>query len=169
MTVAIELTRGFVALVDESDVGLVTPYSWRVHICGRLRYAKTTIAGKSVLMHRLLLGAPAGMPVDHKDGDGLNNRRTNIRLATWSGNAANCRKVSRPTTSQYKGVYWHKAAGKWATRIECRGTRTFLGLWESERAAAIAYNRTARRLFGEFARLNIFENADAPNALLALK
>src|SRR5688572_14268873 len=86
----IPLTRGYVALVDSGDVASVAPYRWHVDL--RIRggqpfgYAASIQGGRKVYMHRLILGAPRGMDVDHENRDGLDNRRCNIRVATRSQN-----------------------------------------------------------------------------------
>lgn len=95
------------------------------------------------------------MLVDHINGNGLDNRRSNLRLATAFQNLANM--AIRPHTSQYKGVSYYKhrtSYKKWVAEIRCNRKRVRLGAFESEIEAARAYNEAAKNLFGEFARLN---------------
>jgi hypothetical protein len=146
----IELTQGLAAEIDDADMPVVGRYKWCAHRIGARCYAATTIDGKTVHMHRLLVGVPEKF-VDHRDGDGLNNRRANLRVCTARENTLNSRK-RLGGTSRYRGVYAYR--GKWSARIVCHGRTYFLGLHPSEKAAALAYNRAARKLFGEFARLN---------------
>jgi hypothetical protein len=102
-------------------------------------------------MHREVLGDPQGV-VDHINGDTLDNRRANLRVASYSGNNRNTRK-RQGCSSRFKGVDRHR--GAWRARITPPGGRQVtLGHFASELEAALAYNAHARRLFGEFARLN---------------
>jgi hypothetical protein len=161
-TVTIPLTQGKYALIDEEDYDLVSQYRWHAHSArgGERWYAHTTVSTKqkhprqtTLTMHRLLLDAPKGLLVDHADGDGLNNTRGNIRLASESQNGANS-KISDGFTSRYKGVQRHKLNGRWRATICVNRVRNHLGYFASEVDAARAYDEAARELFGEFARLN---------------
>ena len=104
-------------------------------------------------MHRQILEAPKGVWVDHIDGNGLNNRKSNLRLCSATENACNRRPVPN-CHSRYKGVSWHKRQKKWAVRIAKRGKGIHLGSFDDEIEAAVAYDRKAEVLFGEFAYLN---------------
>jgi len=107
---------------------------------------KTTIR-----MHRFILSAKAGDLVDHRDGDGLNNQKVNLRLATTAQNGRNQRRRA-DNRSGFKGV---KANGsKWMARIRANNQRIFIGNFSTKEDAARAYDAVARLLFGEFARLN---------------
>lgn len=99
------------------------------------------------------MDATAGVIVDHIDGDGLNNCRSNLRVATAAGNARNRRKSQR--SPGYKGVmYDPKGKRHWRAYIRCDGKKRHLGSFATAQEAAMAYNRAAITLFGEFARLN---------------
>ena len=104
-------------------------------------------------MHRQILDAPQGVWVDHIDGDGLNNRRSNLRLCSATENARNRRPVPN-CHSRYKGVSWHKRQKKWAVRIGKPKESIYLGSFDDEMEAGVAYDRKAEELFGEFAYLN---------------
>ena len=104
-------------------------------------------------LHHLLLNPPDDMQVDHINHATLDNRRQNLRPATQSQNMGNYRP-QKGTSSQYKGVCWHKQYSKWVARIMVDGTKQHLGYFDSELEAAAAYNRAARETFGEFAKLN---------------
>jgi hypothetical protein len=154
----VPLTQGFTSIIDAADVGLVDQRFWRVIHNGRTMYAQSGRGGSQgpyFRLHRVILGLSSDGPdVDHIDHDGLNNRRSNLRIATEAQNQANLRPQVGGT-SQYKGVCWNKAAGKWQVTIRGGGRRHFLGLFDDEAAAAVAYDLAASELHGEFARLNL--------------
>lgn len=154
--VRIPLLRGGCAIIDAADISIVEKFNWHAHSekCG-LTYARASIlgTGRKIKMHRLLLDAPNGVLVDHRDGDGLNNRRENIRLATSLENQRN-QRLRSDSTSGLKGVTWHKARNKWYSQIRLRGKHIHLGVFDDKQLAALAYDNAARELFGEFARLN---------------
>jgi hypothetical protein len=140
------------ALVDDEDFELVSQYSWHVkkNRRGDVTYAHHSLNPGNLLMHCLIMGDTG---IDHKDGNGLNNTRDNLRKVTASQNAAN--RVSHAnTSSKYKGVCWHKRQGKWIGTINKEGKRTHLGYFTDEVEAAKAYDKAAIELYGEFARLN---------------
>jgi hypothetical protein len=152
MVAQIPLTRGAVALVDECDAEIVLRYRW--HSMRRpngILYARTDVMGKSVLMHRIIMGCSSPNVIDHVDGDGLNNQRANLRICTQQMNCGNARKrVSG--ASIYKGIFRHRA--KWQASIGCDGKVVHLGTFESEMDAALAYDAAAREAFSTFAALN---------------
>lgn len=148
--------RHGVVLVDDTDAELVSRYTWFSAKRRNTFYARAWDGGyktgKMVYMHRLLTGS-VGI-VDHRNGNGLDNRRDNLRVATNSQNMANQRKTRG--SSQYKGVCLNKRNGKWKAQIQKDGNNVFIGdAFPTELEAAMAYNATAHRLFGEFAALNV--------------
>jgi len=152
--VEIPLTQGYVALVDDADAPRVLAAgSWWSHKGVHRRYARGSVGGKATLMHRLVLDAPQGVGVDHINGNGLDNRRENLRFCDHSLNAANMRKRA-PHSSRFKGVSWHSKAGKWEAYIKREGRKTYLGCYVTEAEAARVYDAAAREYFGEFARPN---------------
>ena len=158
----VSLTQGQVALIDTQDWPLVRAYSWHACRCGRNAWrAETTIRvhGRSthIRLHRLLTGLESGdgKCVDHINGNGLDNRRCNLRVCTQHENLCNRRKfMESSTTSFYKGVSWHKLRSKWRAYIRVNGHAIHLGLFINEKEAARAYDQAAMTYFGEFARLN---------------
>lgn len=151
MTCEIPLGKsGLVALVDDADYHLVSAFVWHAHHSRTGVYARLALGP---LMHTVLTGWPL---VDHRNGDGLDNRRSNLRQADSSQNAQN-RRGHAIATSQFKGVHWNRQRRKWIAEIGYRGVRTRLGAFVDEVAAARAYDAAAERLFGEYARLNFPE------------
>jgi hypothetical protein len=111
---------------------------------------------RRILMHRIIMDANKGIVVDHKNGNGLDNRRQNLRICTHSQNMAN-RSISTRNTSGYKGVMYHpnhSTKSPWLATICFQGKSVAIGLFETPQAAARAYNAKAKELFGEFAYLN---------------
>lgn len=153
----VPLTHGMVAIIDPEDWPLVSRYSWSANRSKKKFYAMTKVrrGGKreSVFMHRLILGLAKGETTDHVNGDSLDNRRKNLRVATAFQNAWNRRKPQRASkTSQYKGVFFDK--GKFRASILHEGKRHCLGAFLAEEAAARAYDAACLRLRGEWAVLN---------------
>lgn len=142
--------------IDTSVFGLVRGFRWYAQRHRNTFYAATNVrkpdgTQMKLYLHRLLL--PDAKEIDHRDGNGLNNRRANLRAATSSQNKAN--KVKRGNTSSvFKGVSWHKRGKKWQTQIKSNGKNIHLGYFVSELDAARAYNKAALKHFKEFARLN---------------
>lgn len=152
--IEIPLRGGLVATIDDEDEHLVAGYRWGALVVSGEKYAVryTRVNGKSVsvLMHRVLLGLTPhdGFQCDHIDGDGLNNRRANLRACVRRQNAKN-RKVSSHSGTGVKGVY---ARGRrFQARITCDGVRISLGSFGTKGEAAQAYAAAAAKLHGEFA------------------
>lgn len=159
--VEIPLTKGQVALVDPCDSDLINLRWWACK--GRATfYAQHSVRhGRktgAISLHRLILARKLGRElqpyelVDHADGDGLNNRRSNLRLATNSQNMGNRRKPSN-NTSGYKGVYFNRNRQRWYTQIEINGKYIFIGSFTDKETAHEAYCKVAIEYLGEFARL----------------
>ena len=149
----IALTQGREAVADDEDHEFLAQWRWRFEPRRESGYACRTERRTTIYMHQLVAERHGlnvcEREIDHKDGNGLNNQRTNLRAATRSQNNAN-QRLSRRNRSGHKGVYWSRAARKWAAQLG----RKYLGLFESSVDAAIAYNRAARARFGDFAHLN---------------
>jgi hypothetical protein len=145
---------GRYTIVDLSDWGRVLQFRWHVSAQG---YAVRRGKGeRGVSLHRFLLDAPPGVEVDHRNGDSLDNRRTNLRLCSHAQNMANQRHRSGGT-SRFRGVTRGRRHGRWFARIKVNYRGIHLGTFDDEREAAKAYDAAARLHFGEFARLNFPE------------
>lgn len=144
-------------LVDDRDYDRLAGHKWYVQKGKGLAYAVRADCSvsppKKLLMHRVIMGDPVGMDVDHRHGNGLNNQRYNLRVCTHARNVMNCRKPDR-NTSGYKGVSWVKNNNKWAARIRVNTKLKHLGLFTCLIKAAKAYDAAAKEYFGEFASLN---------------
>lgn len=149
----IPLSNGDYAIVDNRDLSTVAPFRWYGVSSPQSRtlYANATIGGRTVKMHRLILGT--NLHVDHKNGDGLDNRRRNLRPATHSQNMKN-QRLRLDNSSGFKGVYFNRPTCKWGAQIWSDGKHYWLGLHITRELAARAYNRAAKKLHGKFARLN---------------
>jgi hypothetical protein len=149
----IPLTQGKFAIVDDEDFEALLQFKWHVNRHRSTWYAVRWIGSQKIHMHRVITNAPLGMDVDHIDGDGLNNQRSNLRVCSKQENHWN-QGLNRNSTSGFKGVVWHKWARKWQAHIRVNGKRLYLGLFNDKTAAARAYNEAATKHFGNFARLN---------------
>ncbi len=149
----IRLTQGKVALVDAQDYEWLNQWKWCT-ACWRqyLNYATRRESGKQVFMHRVILGVLKGQEVDHINGNGLDNRRENLRICTRSQNQHN-RKATQGT-SKYKGVSWSSRDKRWRAKIKVFGVSKMLGNFIEEKDAARAYDEGAIEYHGEFARTN---------------
>ena len=156
----VPLTKGYEARIDDADFNRVRFISWRASVDknGRV-YARGRSCGLDVMMHRLLMDVedPAVF-VDHRDGDGLNNQRHNLRLSSNAQNIRNQRPHADKASSRFKGVY-QRPSGKFRAQIMHAGRKIAIGTFGDEMAAARAYDAKARELHGDFARLNFPERA----------
>lgn len=152
----VTLTQGYVAVIDAEDAPQVGKWNWYAWKTDRRVYAiRTCRSGgkqRTVLLHRSIMGETDGLEVDHLDGDGLNNRRGNLRLATKSQNQMNARK-RKTSAAKFKGVTFEGRRQKWVTRICKNGAITHLGYFKCQTAAAVAYAKASRELHGEFGRV----------------
>jgi hypothetical protein len=144
----IPLSQGKVALVDDADYAVVSALKWHAVRCsGNKWYARNT----GVYLHRFLI--PDSSRVDHRNGDGLDNQRANLRGCTHRQNIANQARSSA-NTSGYKGVTWDKDRQKWIVHVGLDNKMHFVGRFKDIIEAARAYDAKATELHGEFANLN---------------
>lgn len=142
------LANGLSAIIDDDDFNIVSQYSWHMQSKG---YAASN---KRHLMHRIIMRAKSGQMIDHINGNKLDNRKSNLRLCTNSQNHMNKPKTSIKKTSKYKGVYWCSAKKTWRSDIKINRKKIHIGSFKNEDLAAIAYNKVAKELHGDFALLN---------------
>lgn len=152
----IPLTQGRVALVDDEDFERLNQFKWCAHKIGNSYYAARHLDRKHLIgMHRQILNVSIGLVVDHINGDGLDNRRKNLRLCTHAQNLWNTRKHRRKTTtSRFIGVSWWTIGKIWRAVIWANGKQILIGSFHSEQDAAKAYDIKAKEIRGEFAVLN---------------
>ena len=141
----IYLANGAVVLIDADDIELVSKYQWGI-IGG---YARTAIDGRTTSMHRLIMKEPKGLVVDHINHNGLDNRKSNLRVCTQSNNAMN-RKKAINNTSGYIGVIFKKDCNRWEAFIRAEGKRKYLGLFATPELAYEARKEAEEKYFGEF-------------------
>jgi len=158
----ISLRNGGEALVDDEDYEYVAKFTWKLYR-GRDRttgYAVRKVVENGhkrvVMMHRVIAQTPNGKVTDHVNGDGLDNRRKNLRVCDTSENMRNRPAPRKPKTSRFKGVSWDKTNGTWRAAIggQGRGYAKSIGRFKTEVDAAIAYDLAAIKYFGEFAKPN---------------
>lgn len=158
MSKQISLTQGKFAIVDDEDYERLNQYRWYAHKDGNTYYAICNIGKQSypqkIRMHRLILGLKQDdkRQTDHRNHNGLDNRKCNIRICTSQQNNQNRKALSY--TSKYKGVSWNKRDCKWKAHICLNYKEIYLGYFDNEIKAAQAYDRKAKELFGEFVYTN---------------
>jgi len=158
MVIKIPLTQGKFTIIDDEDYDKIKELKFYVvkqksGVC----YARYTIknsGNKKGILHRIILNVQKDQFCDHINGDGLDNRRCNLRIATKVQNAINSHKYITGVNSKYKGVSWDKKMYKWVSRIKINNKQTYLGAFSDEIQAAKMYDLIAIKTFGEYARLN---------------
>ena len=159
MSKSISLTRGKSTIVDDGDFEWLNQFKWYAVKAGKTFYAvravRVGLKQKKVFMHRFILGLDFGdqRQGDHINMDGLDNRRSNLRIATHAQNQRNGRKQAN-NKSGYKGVSWSNERGKWYAKIKVNGKKKHLGYFDDPEEAGRAYDYAARELHGEFANTN---------------
>jgi hypothetical protein len=158
----VPLTQGYEAVIDADDAPLVAGHNWFAIVerrpdqsirCVYAMRRQTIGVGRqaTILMHRVIAGLPDGLATDHRNGDGLDNRRENLRPATTAQNAQN-QGIRSTNTTGVKGVSFHKGKGTWQAEIGHDGKRRHLGTFHSLESAAAAYAKASAELHGGFGR-----------------
>lgn len=158
MSKKIFLSNGQFAVVDDEDYEQLSKYRWHAQPRRRTTYAITTFhmseKSSSISMHRMIMKPPSKLEVDHIDSNGLNNQRSNLRLATRSQNMRNTRVFKKNQSSRYRGVVRRNRKKPWQVQIRVRGKKIYIGSYATEKEAARAYNKAAQKYHGDFAILN---------------
>ena len=147
----IPLTRGQYAIVDPEDYKWLMEFKWHTN-CSRGKFY--AVNSRSQKMHRLIMKAPRDKFVDHINGNGLDNRKANLRLATPAQNNWNSKSGMGRGKSRYKGVKWHKHSKKWVVTIGVNGRRESIGYFTDEKEAARAYDKAVKERRGKYGVLN---------------
>lgn len=152
-TIEVELTKDAIATIDKIDLPIVEPYFWSLRLDDHREYAIRNVprpgGGQiTMAMHRLIMGTQdGGLIVDHWDGNGLNNTRSNLRVTEQQNNIGNSRR-RKDNTSGFKGVTQNR--GRWRLCVAGK----YQGLFDTAEEAARAYDEKARELWGDFAQVN---------------
>jgi len=145
------LSKNKVALVDDEDYEYLNQWKWSYSGHG-YAHRKGYKEGKytTIYMHREILKPPEGKLTDHKNMNGLDNRRKNLRICDKSQNGAN-RPKQKDNTSGHKGIYWFRRDKNWLVQIRCKSKNYYLGYFNDKNDAIKVYNEKSKELFGEFA------------------
>ena len=155
----IPLTKGYVAIVDDDDYEKVAAFKWCAHVDSKNGKVYAYRNSRSVpnCMHRFIMGETnPKILIDHKNGNGIDNQRHNLRRANSSRNNANTGKY-KINKSGYKGVHWDKVEKQWVAQITADRKKTFIGRFSEKEDAAKAYDALAFKIFGPFAVLNFLQ------------
>ena len=161
--------RGNFVLIDDDDYDQITQWKWslRGRYAVRFIYKRDSTTGKHkqhrVWMHRAILSTPADLVSDHINGNGLDNRRVNLRVATEQQNKQN-RRSKRTSSSVYVGVSWSSKYRRWIAQLVHNGSKIFGGYFITEEQAALIYNHFAYKYRGDFAHTNLI-----PDSVMSLQ
>ncbi len=155
----IRLSNGMIAIIDDEDFDALSIWSWHYKPSGLTGYAyrnapRGSAGPRTPKMHQVVLAVRPGECVDHINGDGLDNRRGNLRVAVGNQNNANRKKSLKKASSRFKGVNWDPNRGKWLAYVRVNRKMKNLGRYILEEDAAKVYNAAAIEYFGEYAKLN---------------
>jgi len=162
---SIPLTQNAHVIIDAEDFISLCNRKWSLwqKTQSQSRYARSNEKGKTIYMHREIMNAPKGMEIDHINGNGLDNRKSNLRVCTKAQNQQNAKKRTGKS-SVFKGVCWEKDRRKWRASIKPVNKKRFnIGRFISEIDAAKAYDVEALYYFGEFAKTNFKQSNIEPS------
>jgi hypothetical protein len=165
----IPLSQGKYAIVDPDDYERIGKHKWytspgqRTYYAVRGQWSPELKKRLNIAMHREIIYVPDDLFVDHINHHGWDNRKANLRPATPADNARNARHPKINTTSKYRGIWYSKRKKKWRAAISLNGKTIHLGYFRNEIDAAKAYDKAAKKHYGEFAILN-FPNESSPSS-----
>lgn len=134
-------------IIDAEDVELIKPYSWSLSKGRHTQYCKSNQVGP---LHRLVMNAPKGMVVDHINHNGLDNRKSNLRICTNQENICNC-EIPKNNKSGCKGVYWAKDKNKWTVQVTINNKTIYIGRYTNLEEAIEARKEASKKYYNEFA------------------
>ena len=148
------------ALIDREDYDRVKKYNW--YFCQKINSKNGYVVASDYInkkshnlsLSRFIMNCPKGLLVDHRDHNTLNNQKYNLRICNSNNNNWNM-LPRKNCKSKHKGVFWNNDRNKWTSRIQKNEKIKFLGRFSTQKEAAIAYNKAAKELHGEFAYENI--------------
>lgn len=144
----IKLNKNKIALIDDVDLELTSKYKWYLHTGSKKPYVYTNDGkGNSLLLHRLITSAPKGKVVDHINGNGLDNRRNNLRICSISENLVN-QGPQKNNKSGVKGVSWNM--GQWLVQVKYKNKRVYAKRFKSLEQAREAYKIIATKYYGRY-------------------
>lgn len=149
----IPVAKGYEAIVDDEDYEKLSSFKWIILKSKGTQYARCSVKisfgnSKYIVMHRMLIDVPPGMEIDHINHNGLDNRRNNLRIVTREQNTRNARRLD----GKYKGVI--RSGNRWVARIAVNGKTRKVAFLDTEEGAAMAYDKAALVIFGEYAHTN---------------
>jgi hypothetical protein len=145
----IKLTQDKYTLVDDEDYEELNKHKWCAVKNGYNYYATRVKDRKTIWMHRVIMNPPPHLDIDHKNNNGLDNRKEKLRVCTRSQNSAN-RRLGKNNTSGIKGIHWEGDRKKWRARICVDGKARHIGRYSTREEAQEAYCEIAKEYFGEF-------------------
>ena len=149
----IELTQGKKSIVDDEDFEILSKFKWYASFNSKTFYAMRSFDGTTALMHREILRPEPGQIVDHKNGNGLDNRKSNLRVCSHKQNLMN-RSKQKNNSSGYKGVALMRDRNKWYASIKVNGKSISLGVYKEKEDAIKAYREASNKFFGEYDYFN---------------